>query len=100
MPKLSVSVPHKLTQEEATRRLKESSMGLKGAFAGQVSDLEEEWDGDEVRFGFAAMGMKVKGTVTSEPSQVTVNAELPIVAMMLKGTIEQQIRDQLGKVLA
>jgi hypothetical protein len=100
MPELAVAVPHELEQEEATRRLKESSSFLKGSFSGQFSDLEEEWDGDTVNFAFKTYGVKVRGSLASEPSQVKMNLTLPLVAMMFKGKIEEQIKQQLGKLLA
>jgi hypothetical protein len=100
MPELAVAVPHELGQEEATRRLKESSSFLKGNFSGQFSDLEEEWDGDMVSFAFKAFGIKVRGSLVSEASEVTMNLTLPLMAMMFKGKIEEEIKQHLGKLLA
>ena len=99
MPKLKLGVPHTLGQEEATRRLKARFGELKNRFGGQISDLEEAWDGDLMTFGFKAMGMAIRGVVASESSEVNVKADLPLAAMMFKGTIEQQMRDELGKIL-
>ncbi|HIQ23333.1 MAG TPA: hypothetical protein EYH34_19085 [Planctomycetes bacterium] len=100
MPEIAVAVPHQLDQAEATRRLQHGAGVLKNTFSGHFSDLEENWDGDAVQFAFKTFGMNVQGKVTSEPSQVTVNLTLPLVAMMFKGKIEEQIREQLGKILA
>jgi hypothetical protein len=100
MPELSVAVPHQLEQDEATQRLKDRASFLKDTFSEHVTDLEEQWDEDAMNFAFKAYGMKVKGSVASEPSAVRVNVNLPLVAMMFKGKIEEQIKEQLGKVLA
>ena len=99
MPRLSVGVPHSLGQEEAVRRLKDHSAGAKERFGEHVRDVREEWEGNVLRFGFTAFGFRIEGTLTSGESEVRVDAKLPLVAMPLKGTIEQQIRDQLGKIL-
>lgn len=99
MPKLSMTVPHSLGQEEATRRLKAQIDFVRHTYGDQASDVEETWDGHMLTFGFTAYRMKISGRVASEPDQVAVNAELPVMAMMFKGAIEKQIRDQLTKLL-
>ena len=99
MPSLSVAVPHDLGQQEATDRLKSQFGNLKGRFGQDVSDVEEEWDGHVLRFGFTTYGIAIRGTVTSGESEVTVAADLPLVAMPLKGAIEGQIRAELEKIL-
>jgi len=99
MPKVNIAIAHQLGQEEASRRLQERFHTIKEQFGGQISDLEEEWEGDSLKFGFKTFGMKVTGSVASEPAEVKVAADLPMAAMMFKGTIEQQIRDELSKML-
>ncbi len=99
MPKVNIAIPHELGQEEATRRLQERFHTVKDQFGGQISDLQEEWEPNGLRFSFRVMGLKVSGAVTSEPTEVQVAADLPMAAMMFKGTIEQQIRDELSKML-
>ena len=53
-----------------------------------------------LNFRFTTFGANVKGTVTVEPSQVNVHADLPLMAAMFKGTIEAKIRDRLARLLA
>jgi putative polyhydroxyalkanoate system protein len=100
MPSLSVAVPHVLGQEQATQRLKERFGQLKERFGSSVSDFEERWEGCALRYGFTALGVRVRGSVNADDSEVRVTAELPLLAMAFKGTIETQIRDELTKVLA
>ncbi len=100
MPNVTISIPHVLGQEEATRRLQERFHLVKDQFGGHISDLEEEWEPNGLRFGFRVMGQKISGSVASEPSNVQVAANLPIAALMFKGTIEQQIRDELTRMLS
>ena len=99
MPSLSVGISHSLDQEEATERLKEHFTDAKERFGQQVTDLAEQWDGNVLSYGFTTFGFRIEGTVTSGESEVTVDARLPLVAVPFKATIEQQIRDQFGKVL-
>lgn len=100
MPNLSVGVAHALGREEAVRRLKEEFLNAKARFGQQLSDLEEEWNGNVLRFAFTSFGIRVRGTVTPDDSEVKVAAELPLVALPLKGAVERQIRDELGRILA
>lgn len=100
MPKVNIAVAHELGREEATRRLQDRFHNIKQRFGSQISDLEESWNGDSLQFGFRTFGLKISGLVESEPDEVKVSAVLPIAAMMFKGTIEQQIRDELTKILA
>ena len=100
MPKLSMAVPHSLPQEEATQRLRARFDELKEQHGHQLHDFEGEWNGGELKCRFKALGVHISGAVTVEPSQVKVDADLPLLAMMFKGTIEQQIRGELGSALA
>ena len=46
------------------------------------------------------MGMGVTGTIHVEDASVKLNAELPLAAMLFKGSIERQIRQELSGLLA
>ena len=100
MPSVSVAVPHALPEEEAARRLKVRYDAVKTSYASEIKDLHEEWDGNSLRCRFSTFGMKVSGTVTAEPGLVRVLVDLPFVAMMFKGRIEEKIREELGTLLA
>jgi len=99
MPTLTVDVPHALSQQQATERLKEQFSEVKDKFGRHVSDLVEKWDDNVLSFGFTTLGVQIQGTVTSGESEVRVAADLPYAAMVFRRTIEQQIRDQLGRIL-
>jgi hypothetical protein len=100
MPRVAMEVPHTLGQEEATRRLKETSGFLKAAYGAKVSDLDEQWNGNTLSFGFQAAGVKIAGTVTVGQSEVKLEARVPLAAMMLRGVIERKVREELSTLLA
>jgi putative polyhydroxyalkanoate system protein len=100
MPKLSVSVPHNLTQQEATQRLQNRLQELQQQHGDRVQGLESQWDENRLKCSFSTMGVNVRAEITVEPSQVTIDTELPMIALMFKGLIEQQIRNELGQALA
>jgi hypothetical protein len=99
MPKLAMSVPHTLGQEEATQRVKGLLEKVKSRYQGQVSDLHEEWGDHSGQFSFKTFGFNIKGQVAVEPSEVKVEGELPFAAMMFKAKIEQTIREQLDRLM-
>ncbi|MBI2824678.1 MAG: polyhydroxyalkanoic acid system family protein [Planctomycetia bacterium] len=100
MPQMSVTVPHTLSQQDAVERLKGFLGKIKERYQSQVSNLEESWAGDTLNFGFTTFGFPIKGAVNVEAAQVKLDGEIPFAAMMFKGKIEQEIRDQLNKLLA
>ena len=99
MPKLSMAFAHALGQQEAVGRLKERFSSIKETYAGHIKDMEEEWDNNALAFGFTTFGLKVQGTVAVEPSEVKLDAKLPLAAAMFKGQIQKQIGDELKKLL-
>ncbi|HEX4147660.1 MAG TPA: polyhydroxyalkanoic acid system family protein [Pirellulales bacterium] len=99
MPKLTVAVPHQLDQAAATERLQGILAKLKERYEGQVSDLHEEWQGNVLNFAFKTFGFNVKGAMHVEPQQVRVDGDLPFAAMMFKGKIEQELKNNLTRWL-
>jgi hypothetical protein len=100
MPGLSLNVPHALDLAEAMRRLRERCASIKAAYQANVTDLQETWSDDCVICRFCALGQKFQGSLKAEPGQVRVQMDLPLVAMMFRGAIENKVREELGKLLA
>jgi hypothetical protein len=100
MPRLALDTPHALGQEEALRRLKIKFNAIRSEHGHSVNGLSEEWKDHKLSFAFKAMGMSVSGTVAVESDSVKLDATLPFAAMMFKGMIEQQIRKEIGGLLA
>jgi putative polyhydroxyalkanoate system protein len=95
MPQLSMQIAHTLGRDEATRRIKEQLAKVRG----QVSDIEEQWQDHTLTFRFKVMGFSVNGTVAVEETVVKIDVELPLAAMMVKGMIEQRLRQEVAGVL-
>jgi hypothetical protein len=100
MPKLSIDVPHVLSQDEAAQRLKDKFAAVRAEYESQVSEFREEWLDHTFSFAFRALGMAVSGTVAVEPKQVRLAASLPLAAMLFKSAIEERIRQEVGVLLA
>ncbi len=100
MPRLAFDIPHSLGQDEALRRLKDRFAAAKAEHQDRVSNFREEWHDHTFSFGFDAMGMSVAGTVAVEQDRVALKADLPFAAVMLKGMIEQRLRQEVGGMLS
>ncbi|MBI1903819.1 MAG: polyhydroxyalkanoic acid system family protein [Planctomycetia bacterium] len=100
MPSLNVTVAHEIGQQEATTRLNGFAASLRERYKDSIKDLEETVEGNRGKFSFKTMGLKVAGTILIEEALVTVAMELPIAAMLFKGRIEKEVREQLERKLA
>jgi putative polyhydroxyalkanoate system protein len=100
MPKFGVSVPHSLTTEEAHSRLQRFVEMIEQKYAGQVSDMQQSWEGDTLRFQFKTYGIALGGGITVTDQSLELAGELPFAAMMFKGKIESGIREALERIVA
>jgi hypothetical protein len=101
MPQLRITQPHHLSQDEAVERLKKKRDEIiqKGTYT--VSDVKENWTSPcSLDFSFKILGFSLTGSVAAKESTVDIDIDLPLVAMMMKGTIESQVKQELTKVLA
>lgn len=99
MPKMNISVAHEMGRDEACQRLRGFLNLVKERYQDQVSNLEEEWTESTLVFGFTTYSFNIRGQLVVDEDQVNLDGELPFAAMMFKGRIESEIREQLGRVL-
>lgn len=100
MPKFGVRVPYTIDKDEARTRLERFAEMLEAKFANQVSDLQQSWDGDTLKFHFKTYGIPLDGGITVGDNELNVAGDIPFAAMMFKGKIESEIREQLEKIVA
>ena len=96
---ISISIPHKLTKEEAKSRILHGIADAKSSFVGKFALLQESWTGDRGDFRFSSMGQNVTGRVHVEDSAVRVELDLPWMLAMLAGKLRDAIRDRATKML-
>jgi hypothetical protein len=100
MSDLMVSVNHRLSQDEALRRIRAAVAHAKVQHADKINDLHDSWNGYVGSFDVSGMGQKASGTAAVNPSDVTVQVKLPFAASLFKSKIESGIRDSLTRILA
>lgn len=99
MPKINFEVPHSQTPEEAKEKLQRFAEAMQSKFQDQVSDLEQNWEGDDLVYGFKTFGIKIGGKIGVQPDKLAVEADIPLTAMMFKGKIESEMRGQLERLM-
>ncbi len=99
MPKFSVTVPHQLSREDASRlldRFVEEVLLTK--FKDSIGELEQQRDGDALTFKLKTFGIQLSGKAVATDSDFVVDGDLPFAAVMFKGKIESSIREQLERL--
>ncbi|HVA45284.1 MAG TPA: polyhydroxyalkanoic acid system family protein [Pirellulales bacterium] len=99
MPRITITVPHQLGQQVAAERLQSFLVRLKEKHQDQVSNLEEEWSENSLKFGFKTFGFQFQGTGNVSDSEAKIDVDLPFAAMIFKGKIESEMRETLTRVL-
>ncbi|MGA2034865.1 MAG: polyhydroxyalkanoic acid system family protein [Thermoguttaceae bacterium] len=99
MPKITLDIPHSLGRDGAVRRLQGKIAALLAAYQSHLSEVCEEWHDGKLTFSGRALGMKIAGTLAVDDDRVHLSADLPLAAALMKGKIEGQVREQIGKML-
>ena len=96
-----VSIPHRLGQDEATRRLKSGLERARTGFGSQFSVLQEEWSGNHLDLRIAMLGQETGGKIDVADDHIQIEVELPwllaAIADKARGLIEKQGRLMLEK---
>ena len=97
--KINLKIVHTLGAGEALKRIKGLLEGLKIQFAGQFTDLRENWNGNNGTFTAKIMGMDASGSLQVADSNVIINMNLPsdiaIFAGFIKIMVESKTKDVL-----
>ncbi|PZR27683.1 MAG: hypothetical protein DI535_09695 [Citrobacter freundii] len=100
MSDLKINIPHKLSSEEATARIKKLLTNLREEHKDLIQHASEEWEGSNGKFGFSVKGFDLAGTIGVSDSAVDINAKLPFAVSLFKGAISKVITDKANELLA
>ena len=96
---ITVTIPHRLTQDQARARLQQGIADLKAQHAQAIAQVDERWDGDRMSFRLTAMGQAITGRVEVQPSAVKLDVDLPWLIAMLAEKIRPRIESEGRKML-
>jgi hypothetical protein len=74
---LVVTIPHRLSKEDALRRIKDGLGRAKAEFAWVLTLEQETWSGGRLDFSAAAMGQRAHGTIDVYDGAVRLEVTLP-----------------------
>jgi hypothetical protein len=100
MPKIKLSVPHQLGQDEAKSRVTKLVAESRVKFGSNISDVQESWAGNVDTFSFRAMGFSVDGRLDVQPAAVDIELNFPWAAVPFKGRVESEILKHARELLA
>lgn len=93
MPTLKMSIPHRLTEEEAIRRVKDLMDRLRTNHRDQLSGVNVDWSGKTGSLQFVAKGFHIAGTIQVLPSSIDIEAKVPLIVSLY----QQKIKDLIEK---
>ena len=91
---LVVTIPHRLGQDEAVRRLKSGVRSAQEKF-GQFFTLQEEtWTGNRLQFRITALAQTASGTIDVRDDHVRLELVLPWLLAKVAATIQPLIHKE------
>lgn len=91
---LTVSIPHRLGKDEATRRLQKGLTAARGRFADKLVVEEEIWTDSHLAFRIAVLGQKAQGEMNVAEDAVHLSVELPWFLQMMAQKAKDMIQKQ------
>jgi putative polyhydroxyalkanoate system protein len=97
---MRIAVPHRTTKENARRIIEERVAQLERQYGHYASDMEKNWNGDRLDFGFRARGFSGKGSVEITDTEVIVDGKLPLIAKPFEPRIKSTIEKEAEQMFA
>jgi hypothetical protein len=96
---ITVTIPHRLTQDEARLRLQKGITDLKTRHAASIAQVDETWTGNQMAFKLSAMGQAITGRVDVLPDAVKLDLDLPWMLAMLAEKIRPRVEAEGRRML-
>jgi hypothetical protein len=100
MPKIKLSVPHQLGQDEAKSRVSKLIADSRSQFGDKITNVEETWTGNIDAFRFRTMGFAIDGQLEVKPAEVLIDINFPWIALPFKDRVESEILKHARELLA
>jgi hypothetical protein len=91
---LTVSIPHRLGQAEALRRIRSGLGSVRAHYSSLLAIDEEVWAGNRLTFRVSSMGQSAAGTIDVADDHVLLEVMLPWLLGMLAEKIVPAIRKE------
>jgi putative polyhydroxyalkanoate system protein len=94
MATIDISKGHTLSLDDAKKRAEDLARGMESKLG-----LSWKWEGDTIHFNAPSGAAKgTTGTVAVTSNEVKVAVDLPFMLRVMKGTIEDKIKEKLSSL--
>jgi putative polyhydroxyalkanoate system protein len=94
---LRIAVPHNTTRDKARTIIEQKMKALETQYGHYANDIDHQWQGDTLHFGFKARGMSGKGTLEITDDDVIIDGKLPLIAKpfesRIRSTVEREAEE-------
>lgn len=88
---MRIAVQHKTTRDKARRIVEQRVKALQTQYGHYADDINQQWQGDTLHFGFKTKGFSGKGTLEITDSDVIIDGKLPLIAKPFESRIRSTI---------
>jgi putative polyhydroxyalkanoate system protein len=96
---VKVSIPHRLSREEARQRLETGFTDLRKQYGANIAQMDDRWTGDHMDLRASAFGQSITGRLDVRDTSVDVEVDLPWLFAMLADKIKGQVVQAGQKLL-
>ena len=100
MPKIHLSVPHVLGQEEAKKRVVNLLAESRARFGDQDQRCHRDLERERGQFQFSRLGFSVAGKLDVQPAELLIDIDFPFAALPFKGRVESEILSHARQLLS
>ncbi|MGH8527880.1 MAG: polyhydroxyalkanoic acid system family protein [Gammaproteobacteria bacterium] len=96
---IKITIPHRLSRQEATRRLQSGFADFRKQYASNLAQMEDRWTGDHMDFQAMAFGQSITGRIDVRDSSVDLEVDLPWLFAVLAENVKGQLQQAGQKLL-
>ena len=95
---MKVSFPHGTTKARALEVLQANTPELFARFGSGVSDLQQEWQENQLSVSFKTFGFTIHGKLVVEESTAELEVNLPLLARSSEGRIRETVLQAMQEI--
>jgi hypothetical protein len=96
---VTLTLPHNLTLVEAKARIQKGITDLRASHAARITQVEEQWNGNQLEFNLHAIGQQVTGRLDVLEQEIRLAVDLPWVLAMLAGKFRKLVEQEGRRML-
>ena len=94
---MRIAVQHNTTRDKARKIVEQKMKALESQYGHYASDIDHQWQGDTLNFGFKAKGFSGKGTLEITDKELILDGKLPLIAKpfesRIRSTVEREAEE-------